>query len=348
MVRAMATQVLIDPSWWDTENIGDVPLREVLARHDMRALFQFLHRRGVSWGAISRATDIGEQRVREIANGRRRIESYDVYVRIAVGLNIPREYLGVGVAPAGAARHRVVAHPDDPAADAVRQVVRGVNPMAADGRRPDPHRFEAEVLTAWSQRRRQDHCDTVVTLVAGFAGSGKTEFARFLSAVTGWALLDKDVLTRPMVEELLVAMNLDPNDRHSVDYRTKVRPVEYRSLMGAAFANIDNAVSTVVTAPFLAEVDNDSWIRWLMHRCAVAPAHLEVVWVHADPETMRTYLQRRDAARDTWKLNQWDEYLDSIDLALRPRVPHFFIDNSLGSSVRLADEALRVSEWVTA
>ncbi len=46
-----------------------------------------------------------------------------------------------------------------------------------------------------------------------FAGSGKTEFAKFLSFVTGWALLDKDVITRPLVESMLTALNGYPNDR---------------------------------------------------------------------------------------------------------------------------------------
>lgn len=72
---------------------------DALAGRDIGAVFQFLHQRGWSWAAIAQATDIGEQRVREIANGKRRVENYDVYVRVAVGLNIPRDYLGVGLRP---------------------------------------------------------------------------------------------------------------------------------------------------------------------------------------------------------------------------------------------------------
>jgi hypothetical protein len=83
-----------------------------------------------------------------------------------------------------------------------------------------------------------------------------------------------------------------------------------------------------------------------MHRCDAANAHLEIVWVGADAETMRTNLQRRDAARDTWKLSHWDEYLAAIDIATRPAIPHFYIDNSLSSAARLIAEAQRVSEWL--
>jgi hypothetical protein len=100
----------------------------------------------------------------------------------------------------------------------------------------------------------------------------------------------------------------------------------------------------VVTAPFLAEVTDSQWLRWLPHRGETANVHLEVVWIGADIETMRTYLHKRYAARDTWKLTHWDEYLASIELEMHPQLPHFYVDNSLGSAARLADEARRVSE----
>jgi predicted kinase len=349
----MSARQPIDPAWWDTEHIDGVPMRHALAERDIKSVFQFLHRRGWSWGAIAQATDIGEQRVREIAKGKRRVENYDVYVRVAVGLNIPREYLGVGISLATHSpvlTGQLVATPAAPPAEltaTLRHALDIATPMpAAQHDQPDLEHFEEQVMKAWADRRHTAHADTNLVLVAGFAGSGKTEFAKFLSSVTGWALLDKDVITRPLVESMLAALNGDPNDRHSEIYRTQVRPIEYRCLSNATFANIDNGISTVVTAPFLAEIADPQWLRRLVHRCATARAHLEIVWVGADADTMHTYLQKRDAARDTWKLNHWDEYLASIDLNMRPQLPHFFVDNSLNSAVRLIDEAHRVSEWM--
>ena len=43
----------------------------------------------------------------------------------------------------------------------------------------------------------------MLILVGGYAGSGKSEFGSFLSNITGWTLLDKDLLTRPLAEGLL-------------------------------------------------------------------------------------------------------------------------------------------------
>jgi transcriptional regulator with XRE-family HTH domain len=91
----------VEPAWWTSGSIDGVAMRDALAGRDIGAVFRFLHQRGWSWAAIAQATDIGEQRVREIASGKRRVENYDVYVRVAVGLNIPRDYLGVGLRPPG-------------------------------------------------------------------------------------------------------------------------------------------------------------------------------------------------------------------------------------------------------
>lgn len=85
----MPTRHCIDPACWDTDAIDGIPMRHVLAERDIKSVFRFLHRRGWSWGAIAQATDIGEQRVREIAGGKRRIENYDVYVRVAVWAEHP-------------------------------------------------------------------------------------------------------------------------------------------------------------------------------------------------------------------------------------------------------------------
>jgi hypothetical protein len=52
------------------------------------------------------------------------------------------------------------------------------------------------------------------------------------------------------------------------------------------------------------------------------------IWVRCDVPSMLSYLKHRGAARDAWKLENWDEYLAGIDLDLRPSLPHQVIDNS--------------------
>ncbi|MBX6769052.1 MAG: ATP-binding protein, partial [Actinomadura rubrobrunea] len=96
------------------------------------------------------------------------------------------------------------------------------------------------VVSAWRARALTDGINKpVLVLVGGYAGSGKTEFARFLGDVSGWAFLDKDSLTRRLVERLLVSLGGDPQDRHTDLYLNEVRPLEYKCLMDAAMDNVN-------------------------------------------------------------------------------------------------------------
>lgn len=202
--------------------------------------------------------------------------------------------------------------------------------------------LERRVLDAYQQTRRASN-RLSLTLVGGFAGSGKSEFARFLSAVTGWTILDKDTLTRALVEQLLLAHGGDINDRHTPLYQEKVRPYEYRCLLDAAMENLKAGVSTVLTAPFLKEFADEAWLRRVQNRCAALQAAFTVVWVKCDVESMYDYISFRGAARDTWKLNNWDEYLATIDPDFEPQFPHYTVDNRLNAAVALADQAREIA-----
>ena len=78
-------------------------------------------------------------------------------------------------------------------------------------------------------------------------------------------------------------------------------------------------------------------VQW----CTARAIDVTVAWVHCDVDTMYGYLQGRGAARDAWKLTHWDDYLQSIDLALRPRCPHFDVDNGENAAIGLASQAQR-------
>lgn len=200
--------------------------------------------------------------------------------------------------------------------------------------------FQQRVMDAWKRRHTGgDTTATTLVLVGGYAGSGKSELARFLSELTGWPLLDKDPMSRALVEALLVELGSEPNDRQSELYRSRVRPLEYECLLKATYSNIDCGISSVVTAPFVAEMVDEGWMRRLENRCAARGVTVAPVWVRCDPESMREYIGQRSAARDTWKLQNWDEYISSLDLELRPVVPHLVADNRFGSAVSLADRA---------
>jgi DNA-binding transcriptional regulator YhcF (GntR family) len=170
-----------------------------------------------------------------------------------------------------------------------------------------------------------------VVLIGGYAGSGKTELGRMIARLTGWAVLDKDTTTRPVVEAALETLGMPPSDRESDTYLDVVRPAEYEALMNAVTENIDCGVSIVATAPFLRELKDRAWLDRLDAQCRALPADLTIVWVSCDADSMRSYLKHRGAARDSWKLAHWNEYLERIDPEFVPAHEHVSIDNSLGS-----------------
>ncbi|MEW2356395.1 AAA family ATPase [Spirillospora sp. NPDC029432] len=204
---------------------------------------------------------------------------------------------------------------------------------------PGADELKSRITNAWHSRNVANAAGgPVLVLVGGYAGSGKTEFARFLSHLTGWAFLDKDALTRRMTERLLVSMAADPHDRHTDLYKREVRPHEYRALMSSAYGNIEAGVSIILAAPFIAELNTAGWLPRLSHRCQGHGVEVAAIWVHSDIDTMHEYIEVRDAPRDHWKLNHWDEYTSTLNTDDPPPGVHHTIDNRLGAATSLADQ----------
>lgn len=173
-----------------------------------------------------------------------------------------------------------------------------------------------------------------VVLIGGFAGSGKTELGRMIVRKTGWAILDKDTTTRPVVEAALEMLGQPPSDREGQTYMEVIRPAEYEALIDTMNENIQCGASVVLTAPFIREMRDHAWINHVRAQCSAVGAELTIVWVACDSESMRFYLRRRGAARDTWKLAHWEDYAASNDLGMRPASEHIVVDNSRGNSLQ--------------
>ncbi|MFC4148603.1 hypothetical protein ACFO0M_20310 [Micromonospora mangrovi] len=96
--------VQVDPSWWTSGVWEGRPIRDFLERRDVAATFRFLHARGVSYGTIAALVGVSANRAAEITKGKRQVTAYDVLERIAVGLGVPRAWMGLGQDATGDAR----------------------------------------------------------------------------------------------------------------------------------------------------------------------------------------------------------------------------------------------------
>jgi transcriptional regulator with XRE-family HTH domain len=70
-------------------------MRLALAHRDIATVYRLLQRVGVSQRAIAARTGQSQSEISEIIAGHRVVVSYDVLVRIAVGLGVPRGWMGL-------------------------------------------------------------------------------------------------------------------------------------------------------------------------------------------------------------------------------------------------------------
>jgi len=80
----------VDPRIWQRSD-----MRAFLAHRDIAAVYRLLQRHGVSQRAIAARTGQSQSEISEIIAGRRRVVSYEVLLRIAEGLDLPRGWMGM-------------------------------------------------------------------------------------------------------------------------------------------------------------------------------------------------------------------------------------------------------------
>ena len=211
--------------------------------------------------------------------------------------------------------------------------------------RPRSGRIVADSTSAGRGSRNRPDRPHVV-FVGGYAGSGKTEFGRTLARLTGWAMLDKDTLTRTVVDTALVELGSSISDRESDLYLSKVRPAEYDCLNAAVLENAGCGVSVIATAPFAREFAAETWFRQQAAKLHELGVDMSVVWIRCSADTMRSYIDRRAALRDSWKLKNWEKYVDGLDLSFEPPWPHTIVTNE-PDSLPLREQAENVLKSIS-
>lgn len=210
--------------------------------------------------------------------------------------------------------------------------------------KPRSGRSVSDTATPGAPRRRVGRPQVIY--VGGYAGSGKTEFGRTLARLSGWAMLDKDTLTRSVVDTALVQLGSTPADRESDLYMDLVRPAEYECLAAAVKENVACGVSVIATAPYIREFSSEAWFRRTAVDLDTLGVDMTVVWIRADADSMHSYITRRGAARDSWKLANWAQYTGAIDLTFAPAWDYTLVTNN-SESAPLRDQAQDLLDKIT-
>ncbi|PZE21631.1 AAA family ATPase [Paenibacillus xerothermodurans] len=184
----------------------------------------------------------------------------------------------------------------------------------------------------------------------GPAGAGKTTLAKAVASRRRAAFFDMDTLSRPAAEAILLLSGLDPNDRDSAVYKTRCRDLGYRITMDAALENAALHTDVFIVGPFTRETENQDWLDQELAEAGLSQADVDVkvVFVYLAEESLyRERIRERGLELDTWKLENWTEFRQSV----KKRDIHWKLSSSsilyLDNSAPLAGDVIaRVERFI--
>jgi len=152
-------------------------------------------------------------------------------------------------------------------------------------------------------------------LVASPPASGKTYISKKLAkALKHVVYLDKDTLI-VLSHQIFKVMNQEVN-RSSDFFEKHIRNYEYDAVLALAMEALEYDDIVLINAPFTREIRDTDFIDNLKNQLIEKDARLTVVWVMTDIDVVKQRMIDRNSSRDTWKLANWNEYIQSVDFSI--------------------------------
>ena len=130
-----------------------------------------------------------------------------------------------------------------------------------------------------------------------------------------------------------------------VDEATGLELFRHPVIMDLAFEAIKYEDLVMVNAPFTREIRDDEYIASLREKLKEYGAKLTVVWIVTDPEVCHQRMIDRGSDRDTWKLENWEQYLSTVNFTIPENLRDSEDENSLllyyNSTDELAEESFK-------
>ena len=157
--------------------------------------------------------------------------------------------------------------------------------------------------------------DKKLILVTSPPACGKTHISKELSKeLKNIVYLDKDTLI-PLSKQIFVVAN-QPYNRSSDFFEEHIRDYEYECVIDLALDALDYNDMVLINAPFTREIRDMDYINNLRAMLAKKGAKLVVIWVQTSPEIVHQRMIARNSDRDTWKLENWDEYIAGCNFSI--------------------------------
>ncbi len=149
-------------------------------------------------------------------------------------------------------------------------------------------------------------------LVTSPPACGKTYISKQLAKrLKHVVYLDKDTLITLSKQIFVVAG--EPYNRSSDFFEENIRNYEYDCIVDLALEALEYNNIALINAPFTREIRDMEYIDKLKEKLKEKSATLVVIWVETSPEIVRQRMITRNSDRDTWKLENWDEYIGSCN-----------------------------------
>ncbi|MBU3101890.1 MULTISPECIES: AAA family ATPase [Clostridium] len=149
-------------------------------------------------------------------------------------------------------------------------------------------------------------------LVTSPPASGKTYIAKKLAeALRHVVYLDKDTLIK-LSKQIFVVAGEEYN-RSSDFFNENIRDYEYETIVELAMEALNYDDIVLINAPFTKEIRDLNYIKKLKAALKDKNASLVVIWVESSIEVTQQRMIERNSDRDTWKLANWNEYIEGIN-----------------------------------
>lgn len=149
-------------------------------------------------------------------------------------------------------------------------------------------------------------------LVTSPPACGKTYISKQLAKrLKHVVYLDKDTLIT--LSKQIFVVTGETYNRSSDFFEENIRNYEYDCIVDLALEALEYNNIALINAPFTREIRDMEYIDKLKEKLKEKSATLVVIWVETSPEIVRQRMITRNSDRDTWKLENWDEYIGSCN-----------------------------------
>ena len=152
-------------------------------------------------------------------------------------------------------------------------------------------------------------------LVTSPPACGKTYISKALARnLRHVVYLDKDTLI-PLSNRVFAAAGEEIN-RSSEFFEKNIRDYEYETIVDIGVEALEYDDIVLINAPFTKEVHDEETLERFRTKLRRKNAKLVIIWVVTDPRICHERMIARNSDRDTWKLEHWDEYIQTVDFSI--------------------------------